>query len=244
MRRHLSIEYIDVFQRKTLSRPCASVPQSASRKARPFDCLGHSELPAHWQRIATAVVAHHYGILRRSPGVVFRELAPLVAAAKPVWKGRRMQMLSYGPLAWLTSADILSKARPGRASVPVSPHSDPFVAVRMWRQASLPDSAGGFQPLAGVWTFSAEITGGTQPAGLAEGSRWSFRARGERPPESCVREGSTQEGCQSCAFVRSIRLRRRSGTPPGCMTCLAPIRRSPPPKILGDLRLPSGNPSG
>src|ERR1039457_6724705 len=132
---------------------------------------------------------------------------------------------------------ILSKARPGRASVPVSPHSDPFVAVRMWRQASLPDSAGGFQPLAGVWTFSAEITGGTQPAGLAEGSRWSFRARGERPPESCIREGSTQEGCQSCAFVRSIRLRRRSGTPPGCMTCLAPIRRSPPPKILGDLRL-------
>src|ERR1039458_10797307 len=42
--------------------------------------------------------------------------------------------------------------------------------------------------------YSTELSSGGQPAGLAEGSRWSLRARGERPPESCVRERSTQEG--------------------------------------------------
>src|ERR1035437_5389426 len=110
----------------------------------------------------------------------------------------------------------------------------------MWRQASLPDSEGGFRPPAGVWAFSAEFIGGNQPAGLAEGSRWSLRARGERPPESCVRERSTQEGCQSCAFVRSIRLRSRSGTPAGvlgfflrrCPEAAAPKNPRRPPATL------------
>ena len=64
----------------------------------------------------------------------------------------------------------------------------------------LPDSEGGFQPPAGVLTFSAELTGGEQPAGLAEGSRWSFRAEGKRPPEMRVGWSSTPQGCQELKY--------------------------------------------
>jgi len=36
-----------------------------------------------------------------------------------------------------------------------------------------------------------------QPGGLADGSRWSFGAKGERPPGSRVGWPSTPEGCQT-----------------------------------------------
>jgi hypothetical protein len=101
---------------------------------------------------------------------------------------------------------------------------------------------------AGVWTFSAELTGGGQPAGLAEGSRWSFRAKGERPPEDRVGWSSTPAGCQSLGDVTAATWRvptrfsgatpissrlgsDESGTPSGVQgfSC-AVARRSPAPK--------------
>jgi len=36
-----------------------------------------------------------------------------------------------------------------------------------------------------------------QPGGLGDGSRWSFRGVGERPPGSCVGWPRTPEGCQT-----------------------------------------------
>jgi hypothetical protein len=48
-------------------------------------------------------------------------------------------------------------------------------------------------PPAGVWTFSSELSGVGQPGGLAEGSRWSFGAEGERPPEKRVGWSSTPD---------------------------------------------------
>ena len=158
---------------------------------------------------------------------------------------------------------------------------------------------------------------GHSPAGLAEGSRWSFRAKGERPPENRVGWSSTPAGCQNLGDMTAATTRpavltastwgriglrafpeapgvpvrtsagddappaRRytphylqavisgapdrkvpaqfsgttpissrldsdgSGTPAGVpdFSC-AVVRRSPPLGTLGDLRLPSGNPSG
>jgi len=52
-------------------------------------------------------------------------------------------------------------------------------------------------PEAGVWTFFAELTAGSQPGGLAEGSRWSLRAKGKRPPEDRVGWSCTPAGCQT-----------------------------------------------
>src|ERR1035441_3347270 len=45
--------------------------------------------------------------------------------------------------------------------------------------------------------YSTELSSGGQPAGLAEGSRWSLRAKGERPPENRVGWSSTPAGCQN-----------------------------------------------
>src|SRR5271169_2585381 len=81
---------------------------------------------------------------------------------------------------------------------------------------------------------------GSQPGGLADGSRWSLRARGERPPEKGVGLSSTPEG-------RQIEPRRNShsGTPPGCKTSPAPLpggRRPNKPSATSGYRLaiPSG----
>src|ERR1039458_6438023 len=82
----------------------------------------------------------------------------------------------------------------------------------------------------GVWSFSAELTGRGQPAGLPEGSRGSFGKRGERPPKIRVGERAPREGCQSCNLVQSSRLTSRSSTPAGVQDiCCAVTRRSPPP---------------
>ena len=54
-------------------------------------------------------------------------------------------------------------------------------------------SGAGISPADGVWTFFATLAGGGQPGGLEEGSRWSFRAKGERPPENRVGGSSTPE---------------------------------------------------
>ena len=103
----------------------------------------------------------------------------------------------------------------------------------------------------GVWSFSAECSGGGQPAGLTEGSRWSFGAEGERPPEKRVGWSSTLKGCQDQARdaeatpISSKCGRDESGTPAGVQDfSRAFARRSPPRRTLDDLRLPSGNPSG
>jgi len=45
--------------------------------------------------------------------------------------------------------------------------------------------------------FSIELNGGVQPGGLADGSRWSFRANGERPPERRRMVQHPGEGCQT-----------------------------------------------
>ena len=48
---------------------------------------------------------------------------------------------------------------------------------------------------------------GGQPAGLAGGSRWAFRAKGERPPENRVGGSSTPAGCQNLGDVTAAATR-------------------------------------
>ena len=115
-----------------------------------------------------------------------------------------------------------------------------------------------------VWTSSAELRCGGQPCGLAEGSRWSCRAKGERPPEKRRMVQHPGQGCQtqsrddgkapqfsqqvpgsSAAPILSMRGSSESGTPAGVQSLSCAVaRRSPPQKTLGDLRLPSGKPFG
>ena len=86
---------------------------------------------------------------------------------------------------------------------------------------------------------------GPNPAGLADGSRWSFRGpQGERPPVPSGRSVRIPEGCQSAGQVLAGVRSRRSGTPPGCVG----MRRGCPvvvsPLAPNDHRLPSANPAG
>ncbi len=76
----------------------------------------------------------------------------------------------------------------------------------------------------------------SQPGGLPDGSRWSFGARGERPPEDVYRVCAPRRGARlglDTLHAGSLdpAFRNRSGTPAGvqAITCAA-IRRSPPSK--------------
>jgi len=62
-----------------------------------------------------------------------------------------------------------------------------------------------------------------QPGGLPEGSRWSFRARGERPPESRVRERAPRRGARTGPSSTRVSTAAGLAPLPGCSTSPAPL---------------------
>jgi hypothetical protein len=73
----------------------------------------------------------------------------------------------------------------------------------------------------GDCTFSAELTGRGQPGGLPEG--WSFRARGERPPESGFRDRAPRRGARTASWFTRASTVAGLAPLPGCMPSLAPL---------------------
>src|ERR1022692_4082062 len=53
---------------------------------------------------------------------------------------------------------------------------------------------GRYRPTRGVWTFSTELTGRGQLAGLPDGSRWPFREKGGTTTGKPRSKASTPEG--------------------------------------------------
>ena len=119
----------------------------------------------------------------------------------------------------------------------------------------------------GVWTFPAWLTGGRQPAGLAEGGRWGQRGRndhretasdgraprrgasisetGPEPPRDDGAALHSGPPGPQYSQPRSGRLGSdKSGTLPGCRAFAASLPGGRRPPTLGDLRLPSANPAG
>ena len=90
-------------------------------------------------------------------------------------------------------------------------------------EAPLPYDSASSLKSAGVWTLSAELTGRGQPAGLPEGSRWLFRARGERPPESLVRERAPRRGARATPWSARAGTVAGLAPLPGCRTTPAPL---------------------
>ena len=76
----------------------------------------------------------------------------------------------------------------------------------------------------------------SQPGGLPDGSRWSYGATGERPPEDVYRDRAPQRGARRGLEAlhpgsHDGALRNQSGTPAGVqVNSCAAIRRSPPPR--------------
>jgi hypothetical protein len=141
-----------------------------------------------------------------------------------------------GPLSWVTainhgSTEVRKAAR----------RTQRVKRVRRLTGVS-PNAVGqAFQPAAGVWTVSAELSGESQPAGLAEGSRWSFRAKGERPPERRRMVQHPGEGCQtrgqrpSRARLAAMSLAPRRGAGP--FVPLSGGRRPEEPSATSGYRL-------
>ena len=67
--------------------------------------------------------------------------------------------------------NTLSRARAGRVSGCTSSHFDTLVTGRMWRQASLPDSEGGFQPPGTRCGWSSGVSGSRDAPRQAAPSR-------------------------------------------------------------------------
>ena len=137
----------------------------------------------------------------------------------------------------------------------------PYRALCAVRRGSLVGRARGARP--GVWTFSSGLSGGVQPAGLVEGSRWSFRVKGGTTTGKTSDGQAPRRGCQTQRYdaraaqrseppgrqisqqvigseaISSKRGGNESGTPVGVQALSCTVaRRSPPQGTLGDLRLP------
>jgi len=92
----------------------------------------------------------------------------------------------------------ISQPRPTLSCTPAGVHG---LSCALTRRSSppKPPATSGYR-LATLRVGPSRMSEGrSQPAGLAEGSRWSFRAAGERPPETVSQRARTPKGCQTQA---------------------------------------------
>ena len=87
----------------------------------------------------------------------------------------------------------ISQPRPTMSGTPAGVHGHSSALTRRSSPPKPPATSG--YRLATLWVDPPRMSEGpSQPAGLAEGSRWSFRAAGERPPETVSQRARTPAG--------------------------------------------------